>query len=106
MRKAFAATILFICVAVVSCAQSVRYTEDEIKGYPAGIQEQIRKGTIDLGMTKDQVRYAWGAPSSIRMLEPFEGKSREEWIYTEQVTMGVVGTRILFFFDGKLVYVK
>jgi outer membrane protein assembly factor BamE (lipoprotein component of BamABCDE complex) len=98
--------LAFVFIAAVGCTKAVRYTEDEIKAYPDGIQEQIRKGTVDLGMTKDQVRYAWGAPGSIKVLEPYEGKSREEWIYDEQVTMGVFGTKILFFYDGKLLYVK
>jgi hypothetical protein len=95
-----------LCISAVGCTKTVRYTEDEIKDYPANIQEQIRKGTIDLGMTKDQARYAWGAPNSIKILEPYEGKTREEWIYTEQATMGVAGAKLLFFFDGKLLYIK
>jgi len=106
MKKVVVVMLAFFCIAAFGCTKSVRYTEDEIKGYPSNVQEQIRKGTIDLGMTKDQVRYAWGAPSSIRILEPSEGKSREEWLYAEQATMGVIGTKILFFFDGKLLYVK
>jgi hypothetical protein len=57
-------------------------------------------------MTKDQIRYAWGSPDFIKLLEPFEGKSRAEWLYTEQLTLGVIGTKILFFYDGKLLYIK
>lgn len=106
MRKVAIIVALSLCVMLIGCTKSVRYTEDEIKGYPANIQELIRKGTVDFGMTKDQVRYAWGAPDSIKILEPFEGKSREEWIYTQPASMGVLGTKILFFYDGKLLYVK
>lgn len=106
MKKVALIVAVFLCIAVVGCTKAVRYTEDEIKVYPADIQEQIRKGTIDLGMTKDQVRYAWGAPDSIKVLEPFEEKSREEWLYTEQATMGVIGTKILLFYEGKLLYIK
>jgi len=106
MKKALFAVLVCFCIAQFSCTKSVRYTEDEIKGYPTNIQEQIRKGTIDLGMTKDQTRYAWGSPNSITILAPFDGKSREEWLYTEQATMGVMGTKILFFYDGKLLYIK
>ncbi len=98
--------LVLFCVAIAGCTKSVRFTEDEIRHYPSAVQDQIRKGTIDVGMTKDQVRYAWGGPASIRFLEPYEGKSREEWLYTEQATMGVVGTKILFFYDGKLLYIK
>lgn len=106
MRKVAIVVGLLLCVMLIGCTKAVRYTEDEIKGYPANIQELIRKGTVDFGMTKDQVRYAWGAPDSIRILEPYEGKSREEWIYTQPATMGVLGTKILFFYDGRLLYVK
>ena len=106
MKKALFAVLVFLCIAQFGCTKSIRYTEDEIKDYPLNIQEQIRKGTIDLGMTKDQTRYAWGSPNSITILAPFDGKSREEWLYTEQATMGVMGTKILFFYDGKLLYIK
>jgi outer membrane protein assembly factor BamE (lipoprotein component of BamABCDE complex) len=106
MKKALFAVLVFLCIAQFGCTKSIRYTEDEIKGYPTNIQEQIRKGTIDLGMTKDQTRYAWGSPNFITILAPFDGKSREEWLYTEQATMGVMGTKILFFYDGKLLYIK
>jgi outer membrane protein assembly factor BamE (lipoprotein component of BamABCDE complex) len=106
MKKVLLVMLAFCCIAAAGCTKSIRYTEDEIKDYPSGVQEQIRKGTIDLGMTKDQIRYAWGAPGSIKALEPYEGKSREEWMYDEQVTMGVLGTKILFFYDGKLLYIK
>jgi len=106
MRNFVGVLLILLCITAIGCTKSVRYTEDEIKDYPANVQEQIRKGTIDLGMTRDQVRYAWGAPNSIKVLDPFEGKSREEWLYTEQSTMGVLGTKILFFYDNKLLYVK
>jgi hypothetical protein len=54
-------------------------------------------------MTPQQVRYAWGSPDSIKFLEPMDGKTREEWIYS---TAGVVGTKLLLFFDGKLIYIS
>lgn len=106
MRKILLVVLVVVFISAVGCTKAVRYTEDEIKGYPDSVQEQIRKGVIDLGMTKDQVRYAWGAPGSIKILDPYEGKSREEWIYDQQATMGVLGTKILFFYEGKLLYVK
>ncbi len=76
------------------CVKSIRFTEDEIKNFPANIQDNIRKGEIALGMTKEQVRYAWGAPDSIRILSPIDGKLREEWIYSY---LGIFNTRILLF---------
>ena len=88
----------------VSCTKAVRYTEEEIKTYPANVQDNIRKSQIDLGMKPEQVRYAWGSPDSIKILDPFEGKAREEWMYSS--VLGVVGTKILLFYDGKLIYIK
>jgi hypothetical protein len=101
--KIFIAVIMaltFLCG--IGCTKSVRYTEEEIQSFPADIQEHIRKGEVKLGMTTQQVRYAWGAPSSIKFLEPTpKGKSREEWTYTK---LGVFGTRLLVFVDGKLIF--
>jgi hypothetical protein len=103
--------ILFIIVAVFllfqsGCTKAIRYTEEEIKTFPATVQENIRKGSIDLGMSPEQVRYAWGSPDSIKFLEPYEGKPREEWVYSHEATLGVVGNKVLLFFDGKLIYIK
>lgn len=80
----------------------VRFTSDEIKGFPIDIQEKIIKGEVALGMTTQQVRYAWGSPNTIRTLEPIDGKQREEWIYT---TAGIFENRRLVFVDGRLIYV-
>jgi outer membrane protein assembly factor BamE (lipoprotein component of BamABCDE complex) len=99
-----ALTLAFICQT--GCAKSIRFTEDEIKNFPPNIQENIRKGQIDVGMTQEQARYAWGSPDSITFLQPYDGKSREEWIYSQPATLGVVGTKILLFYDGKLIYVR
>jgi len=86
----------------VGCTKSVRYTEEEIQSFPSDIQENIRKGEVKLGMTTQQVRYAWGPPNSIKFLEPTaDGKTREEWIYTK---LGVFSSRLLVFLDGKLIY--
>lgn len=96
-------TILLILILLYGCTTTpVRFTIDEIKGFPLDVQEKIIKGEIALGMTTQQVRYAWGSPSSIRVLEPLEGKQREEWIYT---TAGIFENRRLLFIDGKLVYI-
>jgi outer membrane protein assembly factor BamE (lipoprotein component of BamABCDE complex) len=88
----------------IGCTKAVRYTEEEIKRFPQVTQENIRKGTVDLGMTQEQVRYAWGSPDSIKHLDPYDGKFREEWMYSQ--AFGTVGVKILFFFDNKLIYIK
>ena len=92
--------VLFVAVFIFGCASSpVRYTYEEIKDYPPEIQERIIKGEISLGMTKEQVRYAWGPPSSTRVLTPEKGKQREEWVYSS--SLGILKSRLIFV-DGKL----
>jgi len=95
--------VLFVTVFIFGCASSpVRYTYEEIKDYPPEIQERIAKGEISLGMTKEQVRYAWGPPSSTRVLTPEKGKQREEWVYSS--SLGILKSRLIFV-DGKLAYI-
>ncbi|MCX8030695.1 MAG: hypothetical protein N3A59_03840 [Thermodesulfovibrionales bacterium] len=101
MRK-FALGLLLLFLISGCTTAPVRFTNEEIKGFPIEIQEKIIKGEVALGMTTQQVRYAWGSPNSIRVLEPMDGKQREEWIYT---TAGIFEQRRLFFLDGKLYYV-
>ncbi len=94
---------LLVALFLASCAsQGVRYTYEEIKSYPPDVQERIVKGEIALGMTKEQVRYAWGPPSSTRILTPEKGKQREEWIYSS--SLGLLKSRLIFV-DGKLTYI-
>lgn len=84
---------------LLGCATTVRYSPDEIKGYPPAIQEQIQQGNVVVGMTPQQVRYAWGPPTTVNMLAPTqEGKLREEWLYSS----GIFVQRRLLFVDGKL----
>lgn len=99
----FSIIIFSIFLFIFGCAsQGVRYTYEEIKNYPPEIQERIAKGEIMPGMTKEQVRYAWGAPTSTRILAPEKGKQREEWIYSS--SLGILKTRLIFI-DGKLTYI-
>ena len=97
--------ILIICLQL-GCTKSIRYTEAEIADYTPTTQDHIRKGQIALGMTKEQVRFAWGSPDSTRFLPAFEGKSREEWTYSTIRALNVVTSKILFFYDGRLIYIK
>lgn len=106
MKKVLLFVMALLFLLQTGCTKSVRYTEEEIKSFSPNVQEHIRKAQIDLGMTQEQVRYAWGSPDSIKFLEPFEGKPREEWTYSTQATLGVVGNKLLLFFDGKLIYIK
>lgn len=91
--------VLILAVGFWGCATTVRYSPEEIKEYPPEVQEQIRQGNVALGMTAQQVRYAWGSPTTVNVLSPTqEGKLREEWIYSS----GIMMQRRLLFVDGKL----
>ncbi|MBU4321139.1 MAG: outer membrane protein assembly factor BamE [Thermodesulfovibrionales bacterium] len=91
-----------LCFSVLGCIDSVRYSPDEIKGFPPAIQENIKRGEIAPGMTQQQVRYAWGSPAEVNVLKPSEdNKYREEWVYTRS---GILKTRLIFI-DGKLMHI-
>jgi outer membrane protein assembly factor BamE (lipoprotein component of BamABCDE complex) len=106
MKNTFLIFFAFVVLLSAGCTQSVRYTEEEIQKFPVEVQDHIRKGEINVGMNKEQVRYAWGSPDSIEILDPFEGNSREEWTYSQKGTFGVVSSRLLLFYDNKLIYIK
>ena len=100
MKKAIFLVLSLLVLLGAGCTKSVRYSEEEIRGFPIDVQERIRNGEISLGMTQYQVRYAWGSPDSVIVLAPSEdGKNREEWVYGKFV--GVFKTRLIFT-DGKI----
>ncbi len=95
--------VLFIAISmlsVISCTKEMRYTNEEISSYAPQIQEHIKKGEVVTGMTMQQVRYAWGAPSEIRALPSTpDGKERVQWTYSRM--LGAFKT-YLRFTDGVL----
>src|SRR3990172_6085806 len=100
MKKTIFLVLSLLVLLGAGCTKSVRYSEEEIRGFPIDVQERIRNGEISLGMTQYQVRYAWGSPDSVIFLAPSEdGKNREEWVYGKFV--GVFKTRVIFT-DGKI----
>lgn len=105
MRKSMSALCIMtsaLCFMILGCIDSVRYSPDEIKGFPPAIQENIKRGEVAPGMTQQQVRYAWGLPAAVNVLKPSEeGKYREEWVYTRS---GILKTRLIFV-DGKLMHI-
>lgn len=79
------------------CAKSIRYTHDEIRDFTPSIQERIKNGEISMGMSKLQVRYAWGGPDEEIVLEPAQsGKERVEWTYRR---LSFFKTRLIFIDD-------
>lgn len=96
MKRIF---VLLIVLLLTGCAGSVRFSPGEIRSFPEEIQKHIQKGEVVTGMTYAQVRYAWGAPNSVNVLEPHDGKFREEWVYS---STGILKTKLIFV-DGVLV---
>ncbi|MFO0752855.1 MAG: hypothetical protein U0411_05970 [Thermodesulfovibrionales bacterium] len=98
-RMAGVGALLFLAAFSAGCTSApVRFTHDEIKGYPLDVQERIIKGEVMLGMTQQQVRYSWGSPATVKASVARDGKQREEWIYSD--TVGY--KKRLLFVDGKL----
>ena len=95
------ALLVLMAWSLGGCVSSTaRYSQDEIKGYPPSVQDYIQRGMVAIGMTPPQVRYAWGAPSTINALSPTEdGKKKEEWIYSS----GVFMKKRLLFIEDRLV---
>ncbi len=97
--KKLAVLIGLLFIVQAGCVKSVRYSPDEIKDFSPEIQEHIKKGEITTGMTMQQVRYSWGAPSAVNVLKPLEdGKYREEWLY---IRTGFFKSRLIFV-EGKV----
>lgn len=91
--------VVALALGALSCSSNVRYSPWEIDHYPPGVQESIRKGEVSMGMSPLEVRYAWGAPNSVRIAEAEpDGRYRETWVYTK---LRVFVTRLTFT-DGKL----
>lgn len=96
MRKI---VIFFVAIFLIGCLPSVRYTYEEIRNFPPEIQEHIKKGEVVSGMTFQQVRLAWGAPTTTRVIPSKDDKEIIHWIY-QQVPFGT--KTILVFVNGKL----
>ncbi len=96
----FFLAVVFFLMGAMGCQQEVRYSPSEISGYPEATQKLIREGKVSMGMTPDEVRYAWGAPSEVNILSPTkDGKSRQQWVYKDTLSLSKTS---LFFTDGKV----
>lgn len=98
IKSCFWSTAILVFCTTFACATGVRYSPGEIRNFPEEIQKHIQAGEVVTGMTQIQVRYAWGAPSDVKVLEPKDGKYREMWVYS---TSGLLKTRLIFV-DGVL----
>ncbi len=92
------AVVFSLMGAMLGCQQEVRYSPSEISQYPQATQKLIEEGKVSMGMTPNQVRFAWGAPNEVKILPPTKtGQSRQEWVYKDELSISE--TR-LFFTDG------
>ncbi len=91
-------SLTIFCIGQTGCAKSVRYSAEEIKNFPPGIQEHIKNAEVTPGMTMAQVRFSWGAPDSVIALGPDEqGREKVEWTYKR---MQLLKTTLLFTNDS------
>ncbi|MDA8155041.1 MAG: hypothetical protein M0Z52_01095 [Actinomycetota bacterium] len=98
MNKAIAAAALVAAIFLAGCQTEVRYSPSEISRYPADVQAHIRAGEVTMGMTPDEVRFAWGSPSDINVQTPAaNGDMREQWIYKD-----IASSTTLQFTAGKV----
>lgn len=87
-----------LLILIAGCVSGIRYSPGELRNFPVEIQRHIQAGEVIPGMTQVQVRYAWGGPSDVIVLEPKDGHYREMWVYS---TLGLMKTRLIFV-DGVL----
>ncbi|OGW28493.1 MAG: hypothetical protein A2X59_10270 [Nitrospirae bacterium GWC2_42_7] len=99
MKRIFLLFSLVFLIFQTGCAKSLRYSPEEIKDFPVGVQERIKNSEIDIGMSKLHVRYSWGGPEIVNVLPPdTEGNERVEWTYKK---LHLFKTRLIFT-DDKL----
>lgn len=98
MKNLRLSLLLLTVILAAACATPARYSPEEIQGYSPAVQEHIKNKEVSLGMTMTQVRYAWGGPDSIRVMEPEDGKERVQWTYKKLIFSK---TRLIFT-DGRL----
>lgn len=99
MKNFFMFALFALLLFQAGCTKSIRYSHYEIKDFPPSVQEHIKSGEIETGMTRLQVRYSWGGPDSIRVLVPSKGETdKVEWVYKKY---SVFKTRLIFT-DDKL----
>jgi hypothetical protein len=99
MKKYIIAVVSIFLIVQSGCVRSMRYSHQEIRDLPPSVQEKIKKGEISIGMSKLQVRYAWGGPDdSIPHKPKLDGQEFTEWVYKKALFFK---TR-LFFTDDRL----
>lgn len=103
-------------MAVLSCIISIGIIASGCAGSIAGIEppspnevikDSLEAGSLQVGMTKQEVESLWGTPNEIKTVEDKEKwkGSREVWIYRAQygavpVDAGYLSKNKKLYFDG------
>lgn len=66
-------------------------------------EKHIARGEVMVGMTKQQVLEAWGAPYTINVTYTDDGIRREEWIFEDWLSSSEIKHRYLYFEEDSLV---
>jgi hypothetical protein len=66
-------------------------------------EKHIARGEVMVGMTRQQVLEAWGAPYTINVSYTKDGTRREEWIFEDWISTSQVKHRYLYFEEDTLV---
>lgn len=66
--------VLILMLLIIGCVGPQRQVDSS---WPQNYQELVKKGKIQIGMTRKMVRAAWGAPRRIYVSEKWE-----RWTYT------------------------
>jgi hypothetical protein len=82
--RIIAGGFLLACMAAgcATPASRIRHNAELFAGFPPEIQDNIRKGKIEIGYTKPMVYLALGRPSRIYD-RSFQGTNVEIWAYTD-----------------------
>ncbi|MFD0673135.1 stalk domain-containing protein [Cohnella sp. GCM10027633] len=66
--------------------------------WSASVWKQVKAEQVSLGMTKDQVRFSWGTPST-KSISSFAGKTIEVWVYGNFDTVSFVNGKVTMVID-------
>ena len=107
MKKYGLIVIILSLIFLQACVTPQTRRQDYVDEHPdlsADISSSILKGEIAKGMSREDVRAAWGDPERETLsLTENENQNQEIWSYYTPVGRFTEGTVILTFMDGKLI---
>ncbi len=83
IRTGLALLLLLLAVGCSSPESRIQGNAAAFNSWPAGVQQKIRAGQIDLGFTEEMVLVAIGWPDGKRMRTTAEGTT-EVWTYADR----------------------